>query len=135
MSEPWLLSKAQMCPNKPCSPLSHGAAGQASRSLAGSPSSSGMVCARVAPSRLTVRPTIYNRFIRWSRLGVFNKIFASLAAKGGKPDRLMINTPPLDAPHRLQSDQKTGFVPRRIGRIKDCPDSKIHAVGDCKGRS
>jgi len=23
---------------------------------------------------------------RWSRLGVFNKIFAALAAKGGKPD-------------------------------------------------
>jgi putative transposase len=31
-------------------------------------------------------PKIYNRFIRWSRLGVFNKIFAALAAKSGKPD-------------------------------------------------
>ncbi len=35
--------------------------------------------------------TIYNRFIRRSRTGVFNKIFAALAAKGGKPDRLMID--------------------------------------------
>ena len=26
--------------------------------------------------------TIYNRFIRWSRLGVFNRIFAELARKG-----------------------------------------------------
>ena len=26
-----------------------------------------------------------DRFIRWSRMGVFNRIFAALAAKGGKP--------------------------------------------------
>ena len=32
--------------------------------------------------------TIYNRFVRWSRLGVFNKIFAELARKVGKPRRL-----------------------------------------------
>jgi len=25
--------------------------------------------------------TIYNRFVRWSRLGIFNKIFAALARK------------------------------------------------------
>ena len=28
----------------------------------------------------------YNRFIRWSRLGVFNKIFASLAATSDADD-------------------------------------------------
>ena len=31
--------------------------------------------------------TIYNRFIRWSRLGVFNRIFVGLATEGGKPDQ------------------------------------------------
>lgn len=41
--------------------------------------------------------TIYNRFIHWSRLGVFNKTFAALAAKGGKPDQLMIDTTYLKA--------------------------------------
>jgi transposase len=35
--------------------------------------------------------TICNRFIRLSRLGVSNRIFAELAAKCGKPDRLMID--------------------------------------------
>lgn len=35
--------------------------------------------------------TIYNRIIRWSRLGVFNRNFAELAAKGGKPDQLIID--------------------------------------------
>jgi len=43
--------------------------------------------------------TIYSRFIRWSRMGVFNRIFAALAAKGGKPDQLMINATHLKA-HR-----------------------------------
>jgi transposase len=42
---------------------------------------------------------IYNRFIRWSRLGVFNRTFAALAAKGGKPDRLMVDAIHLKA-HR-----------------------------------
>jgi transposase len=37
--------------------------------------------------------------VRWSRLGVFNKIFAALARKGGKPHRLMIDATHLKA-HR-----------------------------------
>ena len=30
--------------------------------------------------------TLYNRFIRWSRLGVFNRILAELAGTGRRPD-------------------------------------------------
>jgi putative transposase len=44
-----------------------------------------------APKEYGPHKIIYNRFIRWSRLGVFNRIFAELAAKGGKPDQLMID--------------------------------------------
>ena len=43
--------------------------------------------------------TLYNRFIRWSRLGVFARIFAALAAKCGAPKRLMIDATHLKA-HR-----------------------------------
>jgi putative transposase len=43
--------------------------------------------------------TLYNRFIRWSRLGVFARIFAALAAAGGPPERLMIDATHLKA-HR-----------------------------------
>ena len=43
-----------------------------------------------APSGYGPHKTLYNRFIRWSRLGVFARIFAALAAKGGAPARLMI---------------------------------------------
>jgi transposase len=52
---------------------------------------------RDAPKDYGRHKTIYNRFIRWSRLGVFNRIFAQLASKGGKPDRLMIDATPLKA--------------------------------------
>ncbi len=36
--------------------------------------------------------TIYNRFIRWSRLGVFNRIFAELAGKAAEPGGLEIKS-------------------------------------------
>ena len=54
---------------------------------------------RDAPKDYGPHKTIYNRFIRWSRLGVFDKIFAGLAAQGGKPDQLMIDATHLKA-HR-----------------------------------
>lgn len=43
--------------------------------------------------------TLYNRFVRWSRLGVFTRIFAALAAAAGVPERLMIDATHLKA-HR-----------------------------------
>jgi putative transposase len=41
---------------------------------------------RDAPKDYGPHMTIYNRFIRWSRLGAFKRIFAALAAKGDKPN-------------------------------------------------
>ena len=49
---------------------------------------------RDAPLEYGPPKTIYNRYILWSRMGVVNKIFAGLAAQGGKPDQLMINALP-----------------------------------------
>ncbi|OBQ74001.1 hypothetical protein A9K71_12835 [Mesorhizobium sp. WSM3873] len=46
---------------------------------------------RDVPSDYGPHKTIYNRFICWSRLGVFNRILAELAAQGGKTDNLMID--------------------------------------------
>ena len=34
------------------------------------------------PREYGPKKTIYNRFVRWSRLGVFNRIFAELAKDG-----------------------------------------------------
>lgn len=47
--------------------------------------------------------TVYNRFICWSRMGVFNKIFAGLAAKAGKPGQLMIDATHIKA-HRTAAN-------------------------------
>ncbi|WP_158812115.1 transposase [Beijerinckia sp. L45] len=55
--------------------------------------------------------TIYKRFIRWSRLGVFNAIFAGLSAKGGKPDQAMIDATHFKAHRTGRILPKRGFSP------------------------
>lgn len=66
---------------------------------------------RDAPAEDGTPKTVYNRFIRWSRMGVFNKIFAGLAAKAGKPDQLMIDTTHLKAHRTAASLLKKGRLP------------------------
>lgn len=55
--------------------------------------------------------TLYNRFIRWSRLAVFNRIFAGLAGRAGEPDRLMIDATHLKAHRTAASLLKKGGSP------------------------
>ncbi len=38
-----------------------------------------------APKAYGPHKTLYNRFTRWSRLGVFDRIFAALAGEGPSP--------------------------------------------------
>ena len=45
---------------------------------------------RDAPSAYGPHKTLHNRFVRWSRLGVFDRIFAVLAGQAGEPDAIMI---------------------------------------------
>ena len=52
-----------------------------------------------APRGYGPHKTLYNRHVRWSRLGVFDRIFASLVAQAGVPERLMIDSTHLKA-HR-----------------------------------
>ena len=66
---------------------------------------------RDAPRAYGPHKTIYNRFVRWSRLGVFNKIFAELARKAGKPRRLMIDATHLKAHRTAASLLKKGLFP------------------------
>lgn len=113
MSEPWLLSEAQMRRIEPYFPLSHGIPRVDDRRIV-----SGIIFVirnglrwRDAPPAYGPHKTIYNRFIRWSRLGVFNRIFAELAAKGGKPDRLMIDATHLKAHRTAASLLKKGAFP------------------------
>src|ERR1700734_2776385 len=80
MTDLFLLSQGQMRRIEQYFPLSHGIARVDDRRIV-----SGIVFViknglrwRDAPPEYGPHKTIYNRFIRWSRLGVFNKIFAAL---------------------------------------------------------
>jgi putative transposase len=73
---------------------------------------------RDAPKDYGPHKTIYNRFIRWSRLGVFNRIFAELAIKGPKPERLMIDATHLKAHRTAASLLKRELFPDVSGARK-----------------
>jgi transposase len=66
---------------------------------------------RDAPKDYGPYKTIYNRFIRCGRFGVFNRIFAKLASEGAKPDRLRIDAPHLKAQRTAASLLKKGLFP------------------------
>ena len=65
---------------------------------------------RDAPEVYGPHKTLYNRFIRWSRMGVFDRIFTELSSSD-KTDTLMIDATHLKA-HRTASSLKKGG-PRR----------------------
>jgi transposase len=120
LPEVWMLSEAQMRRIEPYFPLSHGIPRVDDRRIV-----SGIIFVirnglrwRDAPTDYGSHKTIYNRFIRWSRLGVFNRIFAELAAKGGKPDQLMIDATHLKAHRTAASLLKKGLYPDVSGAPK-----------------
>jgi len=112
MSELLLLSPSQMRRIAPFFPLSHGAPRVDDRRVL-----SGILFVirnglrwRDAPAGYGPHKTIYNRFIRWSRLGVFNRILAELA-RGSRPDLLMIDATHLKAHRTAASLLKKGLYP------------------------
>ena len=132
----FLLSERQMARISPYFPLSHGVPRVDDRRVV-----SGIVYViknglqwKDAPAGYGPHKTLYNRFIRWSRLGVFDRIFAALASKGPKPERIMIDTTHLKA-HRPRGEPvEKRALPRRIGRTKGGLNSKLHAVCDGEGK-
>lgn len=64
-----------------------------------------------APKEYGPHKTLYNRFIRWSRMGVFNRIFEALVGKAGQPERLMIDATHLKAHRTAASLLKKGLFP------------------------
>jgi putative transposase len=66
---------------------------------------------RDAPAVYGPHKTLYNRFVRWSCMGIFERIFANLAAEGGPPDVLMIDRTHLKAHRTAASLRKRGIYP------------------------
>src|SRR5918992_2359322 len=94
MSVPFLLSERQMARISSHFPLAHGVPRVDDRRVV-----SGIVYVirnglqwKDAPAGYGPHKTLYNRFIRWSRMGIFHRILTCLAAEGGPPDLLMIDS-------------------------------------------
>src|SRR5690606_40696914 len=101
MSDLFLLSERQMARISPFFPLSHGVPRVDDRRVV-----SGIIYVirnglqwEDAPAGYGPHKTLYNRFIRWSLMGVFDRIFAGLAGGGPQPERIMIDATRLKA-HR-----------------------------------
>ncbi|MBN9437156.1 IS5 family transposase [Bosea sp. (in: a-proteobacteria)] len=136
MGDLFLLSEGQMGRISPHFPLSHGVPRVDDRRVV-----SGIVYVirnglqwKDAPQGYGPHKTLYNRFIRWSRLGVFDRIFAGLSGEGPRPERIMIDATHLKAHRTAASLLKKGLFPRRIGRTKGGLNSKLHTVCDGEGR-
>ncbi len=136
MSDLFLLSERQMARISPFFPLAHGVPRVDDRRVM-----SGIVYVirnglqwKDAPKAYGPHKTLYNRFMRWSRMGVFDRIFMALVRRRAKArtdhDR---RDPPEGPSHRGEPAQK-GDVPRRIGRTKGGLNSKLHTVCDGDGR-
>ena len=117
MSDQFWLSEEQLARIEPYFPLSHGVPRVDDRKVI-----SGIIHVirnglrwRDAPEVYGPHKTLYNRFIRWSRMGVFDKIFTALVEENGPPERLMIDATHLKAHRTACSLLKGGMFPALSG--------------------
>ena len=113
MADLFWLTRAQLGRIAPFFPLSHGVPRVDDRRVI-----SGILHVirnglrwRDAPEAYGPHKTPYNRFVRWSRLGIFKRIFSGLAGQAGEPDRLMIDATHLKAHRTAASLLQRGLFP------------------------
>jgi transposase len=84
--------------------------------------------------------TVYNRFVRWSRRGIFVKIFQVMADKKlekaaeEKSRILMLDSTHIKVHRTAASLKKKGSEPRAIGRTRGGLNSKLHVICDGNGK-
>jgi len=117
LTDMFLLSDGQMARISPFFPLSHGMPRVDDRRVI-----SGIIFVirnglrwRDVPVTYGPHKTIYNRFVRWSELGVFGRIFVELAKAGGASDEMMIDATHLKAHRTAASLLKKGLFPGLSG--------------------
>lgn len=120
MSDVFLLSERQLARISPLFPLSHGVPRVDDRRVI-----SGIIYVikhglqwKDAPKAYGPHKTLYNRFVRWSLLGVFDRIFTSLARERAKTDRIMIDATHLKAHRTAASLAQKGAFPVAWGEQK-----------------
>lgn len=67
---------------------------------------------RDVPPEYGPAKTIYNRYTRWARRGVWQRIFGKVAAAGAVPHELCLDSTHVKA-HRSASGGKGGSLPKR----------------------
>ena len=67
---------------------------------------------RDVPPEYGPAKTIYNRYARWARRGIWQRIFAKVAATGSVPDELCLDSTHVKA-HRSAAGGKGGSSARR----------------------
>lgn len=112
----WLTDK-QMERISPYFPLSHGVPRVDDRRII-----SGIIFVirnglrwRDVPKEYGPHKTIYNRFIRWSEMGVFDRIFSALAGMAKRPKEIMIDATHLKAHRTAASLLKRGHFRAVLG--------------------
>lgn len=117
MSDLFCLSDRQFSRMRPYFPLAHGVPRTDDRRVI-----SGIIHVlrnglrwRDAPTDYGPHKTLYNRFVRWSRLGVFDRIFSGLTADDGEPETVMIDATHLKAHRTAASLAKKGMFPAISG--------------------
>ena len=117
MTEMILLSEAQMARIPPLFPLSHGVPRVDDCRVI-----SGIIVVirnglrwRDVPASYGPHKTIYNRFVRWSEMGVFGRIFVELAKRGGDTEEIMVDATHLKAHRTAASLLKKGLFPGLSG--------------------
>ncbi|MFC7555443.1 transposase [Pseudoroseomonas wenyumeiae] len=117
MADLFWLAKAQIERIPRSFPLSHGAPRVDDRRVF-----SGIIHVihnglrwRNAPAGCGPHKTLCNRFTRWSRMGIFNRIFAGLAWRKGQPEWLMIDATQRKAHRTAASLLEKGLFPAMAG--------------------
>lgn len=64
-----------------------------------------------APAVYGPRKTLYNRYVRWAAAGVWADVFQALAASGGPPAELLLDSTHIKA-HRSAAGGKGGAASR-----------------------
>jgi transposase len=121
MSQLFYLSSEQLERIKPFFPLSHGVSRVDDLRVL-----SGIIYVikhglqwKDAPREYGPYKTLYNRFVRWSRMGIFDNIFAELAKTAGNDGRLMIDATHLKAHRTAASLLKKRLFPAVSDAQKD----------------
>ena len=119
MSDHYWLSEEQLAVIEPYFPLSHGVPRVDDRRVL-----SGIIHVlkrglqwRDAPTEYGPHKTLYNRFVRWSKMGVFDHIFRELSSQN-VPDQLQIDATHLKAHRTASSLLKKGLFPVTLAAQK-----------------